>query len=352
MDTADPARSAGGKSPVQSASPPRHSLDVAHAPLGAAPAAGALGLVRRSRPSGGGHWEYHLTEAGEACRPVIDLMAIWGRQWAVGRLSRESSTRALMMWVILRRARVRGQRPPEERVVIQFDISDAPKGRRYWWLVLTVPRSTCASGPWLRGRPHVAQQRPGAGGRPDGGDLDRGRPPNQRDRPGGLPAAAPGSSGLARVRIRAGLVGRTLDTHSVARFTAVRRRARVASVRCSSGPVLLSGWRAPRAAAARPRWDGECSGESRRGPRARRPWRGAPAGEERDPARAPATGDAPPGSGGPAGDTGGPAPGGRWRPRRRVTMHLAAERESAVQERRRPHTFPFRAGSPPSHRGS
>jgi DNA-binding HxlR family transcriptional regulator len=94
------------------------------------------GLLRRSRASGGGHWEYYLTEAGEACRPLIELMGIWGRRWAVGKLSREELDPALMMWVILRRARVRGQRRPEGRVVIQFDIADAPKGKRYWWLVL------------------------------------------------------------------------------------------------------------------------------------------------------------------------------------------------------------------------
>jgi DNA-binding HxlR family transcriptional regulator len=105
------------------------------------------GLIRRTRASGRGHSEYHLTEAGEACRPLIDLMAVWGRRWAMGRLSREDLDPALMLWFILRKARVQ-DRLPESRVTIRFDIADAPQGKRYWWIVFDAPEvDLCLSDP-------------------------------------------------------------------------------------------------------------------------------------------------------------------------------------------------------------
>jgi DNA-binding HxlR family transcriptional regulator len=62
------------------------------------------GLVRRSRPEGARHWEY--------------------------------------------RVRTSGQRLPERRVVILFDLDAAPKGKRYWWLVLAGPEiDLCLSDP-------------------------------------------------------------------------------------------------------------------------------------------------------------------------------------------------------------
>jgi DNA-binding HxlR family transcriptional regulator len=100
-----------------------------------------VGVVRRSRPTGARHWEYHLTEAGEACRGVIDLMGEWGRQWAMGRLSTEELDPALVMWFLLRRVRTQGVRLPDRRVVVLFDIAGAVQGKRYWWLVLAPPDS-------------------------------------------------------------------------------------------------------------------------------------------------------------------------------------------------------------------
>ena len=96
------------------------------------------GLVRRSRASAGRHWEYHLTDAGEECRPLIDLMKVWGQRWALRHITPEELDPALLMWVFLRQARLKGLRP-EMRVVILFDITDAPKGKHYWWLVFDPP---------------------------------------------------------------------------------------------------------------------------------------------------------------------------------------------------------------------
>jgi DNA-binding HxlR family transcriptional regulator len=106
------------------------------------------GLVRRSRAEGARHWEYHLTEAGEQCRPLIDVMSVWGQRWAMGGISREEFDPALVMWFALKRVRTVGIRLPERKVVILFDLEGAPKGKRYWWLVLGGPEiDLCLSDP-------------------------------------------------------------------------------------------------------------------------------------------------------------------------------------------------------------
>lgn len=106
------------------------------------------GVVRRTRPPGTRHWEYHLTEAGEECRPLIDLMGVWGHRWAMGRITREELDPALMMWFVLRRAEGQRERLPMERIVVLFDIPDAERGKRYWWLLLHRPEiDLCLSDP-------------------------------------------------------------------------------------------------------------------------------------------------------------------------------------------------------------
>jgi DNA-binding HxlR family transcriptional regulator len=106
------------------------------------------GVVRRVRTAGERHWEYHLTEAGEAFRPVIELMGAWGRKWALGRISSDDLDPAFMMWAMLRRIQVRGDLPPSERVVTLFDFSDAGQAKRYWWLILQQPEvELCLSDP-------------------------------------------------------------------------------------------------------------------------------------------------------------------------------------------------------------
>jgi DNA-binding HxlR family transcriptional regulator len=106
------------------------------------------GVIRRIRAPGARHWEYHLTEAGEECRPLIDLMGAWGQRWAMGRVTREELDPALVMWFVLRKVQTQRERLPAERVVVLFDVTDAGKGKRYWWLVLDRPTvDLCLSDP-------------------------------------------------------------------------------------------------------------------------------------------------------------------------------------------------------------
>lgn len=106
------------------------------------------GILRRSRPQGTRHWEYHLTESGEACRPLIDMMGAWGKRWAMARITREELDPALVMWFVLRRAQAQASQLPERRVVVLFDFHGAASGKRYWWLVLARPEiDLCLSDP-------------------------------------------------------------------------------------------------------------------------------------------------------------------------------------------------------------
>lgn len=106
------------------------------------------GIVRRERREPSGHWEYHLTDAGEAFRPVIDQMGVWGLRHGMDLLTRRDLDPALLMWSILRQVSSIGNALPPARVVVLFEFPDAPRKKRYWWLVMARPEvDLCLSDP-------------------------------------------------------------------------------------------------------------------------------------------------------------------------------------------------------------
>jgi DNA-binding HxlR family transcriptional regulator len=76
---------------------------------------------------------YNLTAAGKELRPVIELLGSWGHRWVRSDLSNGELDAGLLMWDM--RRSVDPEIFPEERVVVQFDYPDAPKGAKQWWLV-------------------------------------------------------------------------------------------------------------------------------------------------------------------------------------------------------------------------
>lgn len=76
---------------------------------------------------------YHLTPAGQALRPIIEHLGIWGHHWAGSRLNDGDLDAGLLMWDM--RRSVDAQVFPQRRVVVQFEYPDAPAGARDWWLV-------------------------------------------------------------------------------------------------------------------------------------------------------------------------------------------------------------------------
>jgi DNA-binding HxlR family transcriptional regulator len=92
-----------------------------------------MGVIERRRAKGG--WEYHLTAAGEELRPIVVGIGHWGARWIGSRLKRRQLDAGFLMWDIRRFAQL-DKFPAGRRVVIQFLLTDAPRGERQWWLVV------------------------------------------------------------------------------------------------------------------------------------------------------------------------------------------------------------------------
>ena len=95
------------------------------------------GIVRSvARPRGRGR-EYHLTEAGEELRPIIECLGEWGQRWARVQVDRGDMDPGLLMWDIHRRVNLEAL--PPRRVVVRFDFRGVPatmRCPRTWWLML------------------------------------------------------------------------------------------------------------------------------------------------------------------------------------------------------------------------
>jgi DNA-binding HxlR family transcriptional regulator len=91
-----------------------------------------FGIVRRT--AAGKVWEYSLTEAGEALRPIVMALGHWGARWIGSRLREGELDAGFLMWDMRRFARL--EEFPARPVVIFFKLRDARAGERAWWLVV------------------------------------------------------------------------------------------------------------------------------------------------------------------------------------------------------------------------
>ena len=91
-----------------------------------------FGVVQRH--AAGKTWEYRLTEAGEALRPIVMALGHWGARWIGSRLRDQALDAGLLMWDIRRFAQV--EEFPPTPVVIHFAFRDARPGEKAWWLVM------------------------------------------------------------------------------------------------------------------------------------------------------------------------------------------------------------------------
>lgn len=90
-------------------------------------------LVRRQPLPTGKGYSYHLTEAGEALRPIVEGIGLWGMKYMQTQFSAENLDPSLLMWDM--RRWIRGDLMPGGRVVIRFDIPDAPSKKQHYWLL-------------------------------------------------------------------------------------------------------------------------------------------------------------------------------------------------------------------------
>jgi DNA-binding HxlR family transcriptional regulator len=79
------------------------------------------GLIARE-PGGNGHWDYHLTRAGEELRPVIDAVGHWGQKWVRSRLTPDELDPGVVMWAMHRHFRLKSV--PQRRLVLYIEIAD------------------------------------------------------------------------------------------------------------------------------------------------------------------------------------------------------------------------------------
>ena len=91
----------------------------------------SAGVIESIGSKGSRH--YRLTPAGKELRPVVELLGAWGHRWSRSDLSSGDLDAGLLMWDM--RRSVNASIFPSQRVVVQFEYADAPKGAKDWWLV-------------------------------------------------------------------------------------------------------------------------------------------------------------------------------------------------------------------------
>jgi DNA-binding HxlR family transcriptional regulator len=102
------------------------------------------GVVVRRPGAEGQRAEYHLTPAGQGLQRVIDVVGEWGARWAFGDPRPTELDPVVLLWWMKRR--VRHDRLPPRRVVIQFDFRGVRSGR-YWLLLTRTDVSVCLQHP-------------------------------------------------------------------------------------------------------------------------------------------------------------------------------------------------------------
>lgn len=93
----------------------------------------AAGVIERRRRDGSRTPEYRLTRSGEALRPIIVALGVWGQQWVESALDSRDWDAGVLMWDM--RRRIDAAALPDGRTVLQFEYSDAPAELRRWWLI-------------------------------------------------------------------------------------------------------------------------------------------------------------------------------------------------------------------------
>jgi hypothetical protein len=97
----------------------------------------AVGIIEKSSAEQGAGSIYRLTPAGEALRPLIDMMAEWGQAHGRNRVDLSDTDPEQLMWAI--RRHLNTDHIPADRLVVQFEFTGIPKNHRisrYWWIVM------------------------------------------------------------------------------------------------------------------------------------------------------------------------------------------------------------------------
>jgi DNA-binding HxlR family transcriptional regulator len=93
------------------------------------------GIIERRRGSGTRGWRYCLTEAGRELQGITDAMDAWGRRWL--EVAPHHLDAHVVLWGICKL--LRPEELPAQRMVVRFDITDAPRHR--FWIVARRPKA-------------------------------------------------------------------------------------------------------------------------------------------------------------------------------------------------------------------
>jgi DNA-binding HxlR family transcriptional regulator len=96
----------------------------------------AADIVRRVAVRGeSGLFEYHLTEAGQELKPIVEAFGVWAQRWVSSDLSLERLDAQLLMWDM--RRNLDPAPLPDKRQVIRFQYPELPAAKRSWWLLVS-----------------------------------------------------------------------------------------------------------------------------------------------------------------------------------------------------------------------
>ena len=97
----------------------------------------AAGVIQPNAKEKGRGYIYVLTEAGEAFRPMIEMMGEWGLKWGGGLVGPDDLDSKLLIGGI--RQHIDRKDIPAQEFVLHFDFRGIPKGSRnprHWWLLI------------------------------------------------------------------------------------------------------------------------------------------------------------------------------------------------------------------------
>lgn len=90
-------------------------------------------IERRAAADPAHKWEYRLTAAGEALRPIVCAIGEWGQRFVRSDLRADELDPGALMWYVHRHFRPDGM--PPQRLVMHIELVDQ-QHLRHWWLVL------------------------------------------------------------------------------------------------------------------------------------------------------------------------------------------------------------------------
>jgi DNA-binding HxlR family transcriptional regulator len=97
----------------------------------------AADVVHADAKEKGRGYSYTLTAAGEAFRPMINMMAEWGLKWGQGLIGPDDLDSQLLIWGI--RQHIDREDITAQEFVLRFNFRGVPKGSRtprHWWMLI------------------------------------------------------------------------------------------------------------------------------------------------------------------------------------------------------------------------